>query len=156
MATKKKAKKKASPKPKAKAKPAPKRAAAVKKGPRQAALPGMEDRGIQAIDDAALSYVEVRDQRIALQTGEGGETELKKKLMDLMHKSGKKSYKHGNISIEIVPEGEKIKVKVKAESTSDEPGDPGQSIEEEEPDETEPPIDDDFVDDGTTEEMEEE
>ncbi len=151
MAQKKKAKKKASPK--AKPKPAPKKAArAVKKGPRQQALPGMEDRVIQAIDDAALSYAEIRDERIGLSQQEG---EAKKTLMGLMHAHKKTKYTHANISIEIVPEGEKIKVKISPEG-SDEPGDPGQTVEEEEPEtgeeeepeETEPPVDDDAVDDG--------
>ena len=139
MATKKKAKKKKTS-PKTKPKPAAKKVAPpVKKLPRQTTLAGMEDKVIEAIDDAALSYVEVRDQRIALQSGDDGEKAQKQRLMDLMHAHKKKSYKHGNISIEIVPEAEKIKVKVGAQ-TSDEPGDPGQEVEEEEPkqEETEP------------------
>ena len=127
MATKKKAKKKASPK--AKPKPAAKKkAAAVKKGPRQTSLPGMEDRAIEALDDAALSYAETRDERIGLSKEEG---DKKKVLMGLMHANKKTKYTHGNISIEIVPEGEKIKVKIAAEGSA-EPGDPGQTVEEEE------------------------
>jgi hypothetical protein len=111
MATKKKAKKKAAKKT------APKKRAAesVPKGPRQSALPGMEDRGIQALDDLALSYAEVRDRRIALQTGPGGEGELKNQLMGMMHAKKKTSYTHGNVHIEIVPEGKKIKVKILSE-----------------------------------------
>lgn len=127
MAAKNKAKKNTSPK--AKQKPAAKKAAPpVKKGPRQTSLPGMEDRAIKALDDAALSYAEVRDQRIAFSQSEG---EAKKQLLGLMHAHKKKSYRHNNIAIEIVPEGEKLKVKIK-EQGSDEPGDPGQTVEEEE------------------------
>jgi len=127
MAAKKKAKKNTSPK--AKQKPAAKKAAPpVKKGPRQTSLPGMEDRAVQELDDAALSYDEVKKARMKLTVKEKDAKDL---ISSMMHKAGKKHYAHGNIVVDIVPEGEKVKVKVTAEG-SDEPGDPGQTVEEEE------------------------
>lgn len=90
-----------------------------KKGPRQADLPGMEDRAIQALDDSALSYAEIRDARMKLSLEE---TEAKTVLLGLMHANKKSSYTHSNIHIEIVPEGEKLKVKIKSEDV-EEPAD---------------------------------
>lgn len=106
----KKAKKKSPKKPTAKKK------AAVKKGPRQTSLPGMEDRRITALDNAALSYAEIRDQRMDLSKSE---VEAKSKVSDLMHANKKTHYKHGNIVIDLVPEGEKVKVKIKPEGEED-------------------------------------
>jgi len=106
MATKKAAKKAA----KKSAKAAPKKIA------RQKTLPGMADRKIQAIENRALSYVEVRDARMELSQQEVKE---KKFLMELLHKHGIKKYKRGNIDIELVVEKEKIKVKVKNTSEGD-------------------------------------
>lgn len=88
----------------------PKPKTEVKKGPRQKALPGMEDRAIRALQDAALTYAECRDQRIGLSEQEG---ELKSELLDLMHKHKKTHYAHGSVLIDIVPEGEKLKVRIK-------------------------------------------
>jgi hypothetical protein len=107
----KKAKKKSPAK-----KPAAKKKVAVKKGPRQTSLPGMEDRRITALDNAALSYAEIRDQRMELSKSE---VEAKSKVSDLMHANKKTHYKHGNIVIDLVPEGEKVKVKIKPEGEED-------------------------------------
>ncbi len=96
--TKKTAKKKA-------VKPKP----VAKKGPRQKSLPGMEDRAISALQNAALSYAEARDARVACSSVK---VERKKQLLGLMHAHKKKRYQHGNVFIEIVPEGEKLKVKI--------------------------------------------
>lgn len=112
---KKKAKKKIAPrsqKKAAKQKPAP-----TKKGPRQQALPGLEDRSIQALDDAALSYDEVKKARMKLTEQE---VDAKTLVSELMHKAKKTHYKHGNIVIDLVPEGEKVKVKIKPEGEDDE------------------------------------
>lgn len=97
-----------------------------KKGPRQADLPGMEDRAIQALDDSALSYAEIRDARMKLSLEE---TEAKTMLLGLMHANKKSSYTHANIHIEIVPEGEKLKVKIKSEDV-EEPADTSPADEE--------------------------
>lgn len=96
--------------------PAAKKKVAVKKGPRQTSLPGMEDRRITALDNAALSYAEIRDQRMELSKSE---VEAKSKVSDLMHANKKTHYKHGNIVIDLVPEGEKVKVKIKPEGEED-------------------------------------
>ena len=105
MAQKKKSSKKAP-----KAKKSTKKPVAVKKSPRQQPLPGMEDRAITELDKAALDYADIRDQRVALT---GQETEAKQVLLGLMHAKKKTHYQHGNILIDIVPEGEKLKVKIK-------------------------------------------
>ena len=78
----------------------------VKKGARQQQLPEMEDNKIAVLEDHALSYAEVRDERMGLSKRE---VELKGKLLDLM----KAHYHRGNIKIDIVHESENIKVKVK-------------------------------------------
>ena len=83
--------------------------AAKKKGPRQKSLPGMEDRQIEKLQDAALEYAEMRDARIA---ASASEVQSKQALLDLMHSYKKTRYTHGNVYVEIVPEGEKLKVKI--------------------------------------------
>ena len=98
--------------------PKPKKSAkkAVKKIPRQDALPGMGDRKIAAIENAALSYAEIRDERQELTRQE---VDLKKKLLDLMHKAGKTEYKRNGISVVIKMEEETVKVRVKSEDDLD-------------------------------------
>ena len=94
----------------------------VEKSARQKPLPGMEDRLIAELNEAALDYDDVKRRRMALTTEE---VEAKKKVSDLMHAQKRTTYKHGNISIELVPEGEKVKVKVSAQGT--EPDEDGES-----------------------------
>jgi len=98
-----------SSKKKGKTKPKPKTNGAHKKGPRQKPLPGMEDRQIEKLQDAALEYAEMRDARIA---ASAAEVQSKQALLDLMHSYKKTRYVHGNVFVEIVPEGEKLKVKI--------------------------------------------
>jgi hypothetical protein len=86
--------------------------AAKKKIPRQSALPGMGDSRIAAIENTALDYAEIRDQRQELTTQE---VKLKEKLIELMHKEGKTEYKRLGISVKLVPEAETVKVRVKEE-----------------------------------------
>ena len=69
----------------------------VKKGPRQQRLPEMEDSKISVLEDHALSYAEVRDERMGLSKRE---VELKGKLLDLMKAQKKEHYKRGNIKID--------------------------------------------------------
>lgn len=88
-----------------------------KKGPRQQSLPEMEDRKIEALEDKALQYAEVRDERIGLSQKEG---ELKKDLLQLMKAQKRETYHRGGITINIVHEEENIKVKVKAEDSEEE------------------------------------
>ena len=87
------------------------------KKPKQDDLPGMEDRKIAELEAAALEYAEGRDERMDMTKRE---VELKTKLLALMHKHGKTTYKCGDIEITIVPEGEKIKVKVHKEKEESE------------------------------------
>lgn len=98
------------------AKKAPKE---VKKGPRQQQLPEMEDRKIEALEDKALQYAEVRDERIGLSSKE---VELKGNLLDLMKAQKREHYHRGAIKIDIVHEKENIKVKVKAADDEDNEG----------------------------------
>jgi hypothetical protein len=111
------AKKKAAAKKKAKQSNNSKPKLVAKKGPRQQSLPGLEDRAIAVLDDAALSYAEIRDQRMELTLQE---TQAKDKVSKLMHKRGKTKYQHGNILIELIPEGEKVKVRIKPEGEENE------------------------------------
>jgi hypothetical protein len=79
---------------------------------KQEDLPGMEDRKIAELEAAALEYAEGRDERMEMTKRE---VELKTKLIALMHKHGKTIYRCGDIEIEVVPEKEKIKVRVHKE-----------------------------------------
>lgn len=80
--------------------------------PRQEGLPGVSDEKIAAIENAALDYAEIRDQRQELTTQE---VDLKGKLLDLMHANYLTEYKRGNISVTIKMEEETVKVRVKSE-----------------------------------------
>lgn len=101
---------------------------AKKKGKiaRQSDLPGMEDRRIAGLENAAQDYAEIRDQRQALSQKE---VELKGNLLTLMHKLDKTEYHRGNVSISIIVEKEKVKVRIKSASTETETED--EEIEEE-------------------------
>jgi len=99
-----------------------KTAAASGKGrPQKQALPGMEDRAIRPLEQAAAAYADIRDQRIALNVDEA---KLKASLLTLMHKHGKTVYSRDGITITVIPEGESVKVKVRkpGEAEDDEPG----------------------------------
>src|SRR6266478_3835432 len=73
------------------------------KGPRQKSLPGMEDRAIRTLNDAALAYDEVKKERMALTEQE---VEAKENVRELMHKAKRTHYRYKNITIDLVPEGE--------------------------------------------------
>jgi hypothetical protein len=90
-----------------------------KKIPRQQVLAGIGDTKIAAIENAALDYAEIRDQRQELTTQE---VDLKKKLLDLMHAKKLTEYKRNGISVKVVLEQENVKVRVK-ESEDDLPVD---------------------------------
>ena len=105
MATKKKAKKAS--------KPAKKR-----RIPRQEVLPGVGDVKIAAIENAALDYAEIRDQRQELTKKE---VDLKQRLLELMHAKDITEYKRNGISVKVVLEQENVKVRVKDEDELDAP-----------------------------------
>jgi hypothetical protein len=90
--------------------PMPKTTAKREPQPRKQALPSMEDRAIQPLEDAAHEYAAVRDQRMALNAEEVG---LKAKLLRLMKHHGKQTYARDGISVEIIVEEESVKVRVK-------------------------------------------
>jgi len=112
-------KKKAAAKTKAKkAAPKPKKAPVAKhKIARQKSLPGMEDTRIKAIEEVALDYVDMRDERQRIGTDE---VRLKTRLLELMHKEKKTEYHRGTVHITVKPEGEKITVRIKSEASPDE------------------------------------
>ena len=86
----------------------PKKAPApAAKKPKQQRLPGTEDARIDALEDLAEEYAEIRDKRIALNKEE---STLKDKLRDIMKANKKRHYVRDGVEIDIVPEGEKLKV----------------------------------------------
>lgn len=79
-------------------------------------LPGIVDRAIQEIEDAAEEYASLRDQRMALNRDESA---CKEKLRGLMHDNKKKSYKRGRIEVELVKETVEEQVKVRVRKGDD-------------------------------------
>ena len=112
---------------------AAKKKATVKKGPRQDQLPGMKDRKLSALHDAALSYAEIRDQRQALTKKE---VELQGTLLALMHKAKREHYEYAGVVCDLVVEKEKVKVRVQKGKADDEPEEVTETTEQE-PDESE-------------------
>ncbi len=80
--------------------------------PKQIELPGVERKKIKEIEDAAESYVALRDKRMALLEKE---IESKAVLLDTMHKHKLTVYRldDGRI-VEVLPT-EKVKVKASPE-----------------------------------------
>lgn len=86
--------------------------------PKSQALPGMSDRAIKPLEDAAEAYADIRDQRIALNADEA---KLKSAVLALMKKHDKKIYRRDGIEIVIVPPGdETVKVRVRHGGDDDE------------------------------------
>lgn len=75
----------------------------------QERLPEMQDPAIEELEKAARGYAKIRDRRQALTDQE---VDAKMLLGTIMKKNSKTSYHHAGVSIEIVPEGEKIKVRI--------------------------------------------
>lgn len=88
----------------------------VKKGPRQKALPGMDDRRLNDLHETAISYAEIRDQRMGLSVQE---VDAKKTLLVLMKKHKKEHYQYQGVIIDIVHEKENVKVKIKVDGGED-------------------------------------
>lgn len=86
--------------------------------PRQKVLPGMQDRRIAALENAALKYADIRDERMGWTKRE---VEAKKKVQELMHDQGRQHYERGNIEIDLVPEGEHVRVRVRDRENPDAP-----------------------------------
>ena len=87
-----------------------------KPAPRNQDLPGMEDRAIKPLEEIAIAYAAIRDQRIALNVEEKS---LKDSARRLMHKYNKTVYKHDGVEIRLVPGEEDVKVKVRAADDGD-------------------------------------
>jgi hypothetical protein len=82
---------------------------ANKKRGKTTRLPGMEDAEIEALEDAAKEYANVRDDRMNL-TRE--ESSLKETLLELMKKHKKEVYRHDGVEVKIVHEEETVRVKI--------------------------------------------
>lgn len=72
-------------------------------------LPGMSDRKIEALQDAAEEYAKKRDRRMKLLAEE---VELKGELLKLMKRHKKEEYVYDGITISIVPGEETVKVRI--------------------------------------------
>jgi len=86
--------------------------AKAKKIPRQKSLPGMGDAKIAVIENLALDYAEIRDQRVSLTARE---VAVKEKLIKKMHRLRKTEYRRNGIRVTLTVEKEGIKVRVKEE-----------------------------------------
>jgi hypothetical protein len=89
---------------------------ANKKRGKMSRLPGMEDQEIEALDDKAREYANLRDDRMHL-TRE--EVKAQAELLALMKANKKEIYKHDGLEIKIVIEKEKVKVKIKKDDDED-------------------------------------
>ena len=87
-----------------------------KKAGKQPSLEGMEDRQIKELQDAAVSYAEIRDERMDLNRQE---VDLKAKLLALMKKHNKETYSYDGVEVNVVHEEETVKVKVKKKDEED-------------------------------------
>lgn len=102
--------------------------------PRQRSIPGIEDARIAAIEKRAWDYAELRDQRLALLESE---VEVKKKLIEAMHKAGKEEYKRNGITVQLTVEKEGVKVRLKSEEELPSEDELPEEPEKEEPGEDE-------------------
>lgn len=95
-------------------------AKAKKRKPRAQDLPGMEERAIGAIETKAEEYIELRDERIALNKQE---VVAKDALKKVMAKHGKTTYRRnlGDEVLEIIvtPGKDDVKVNKKAPKKSE-------------------------------------
>ena len=111
---------------------------------RQPQLPGVQDNRVASLENAALNYAEIRDQRQELTKQE---SDLKQSLLKLMHKLHRTEYKRDGISITVEVEQETVKVRVRAQKDMPEGEEPpnenespdGEQEEEQEEEEQEQP-----------------
>ena len=89
----------------------------VQKKIRQGTLPQMEDRAIADLQQGAIDYAEVRDERMTLTKDE---VARKGALLRLMKKHKKLSYAYDGVVITIVPGEETVKVRVRGKKTEEE------------------------------------
>lgn len=84
--------------------------------PRQGFIPGTEPESIPVLDEAAESYVQARDGRMA-----AGKTEIERhdKLLGLMHEHGLDAYEFDGYIVSLASK-EKVKVKRSKDADPDE------------------------------------
>lgn len=103
------------------ARPTKTRAPKVPRKARQKTLPGFESIGIKAIENAAHSYVDARDERMRLTEVEAKRHAL---LLAVMKKHNKKHYRHRNgeeiIEIDITAKDPEERAKVKVRPATSE------------------------------------
>ncbi len=87
---------------------------------KQADLPGMENRAIAELEDAARKYAGIRDRRMALNESE---VKLKALLLGLLKKHDKREYNRDGIRIWIKVEEETVKVKIEEDDDDEKGGD---------------------------------
>jgi len=75
-------------------------------------LPEMDDPQIEELEAAARDYAFARDKR-QLQTQK--EVTEKQNVLEVMRRHKRTKYVHGGISIEIIPENEKVRVRIHEE-----------------------------------------
>lgn len=83
-------------------------------------LPGMEDRAIKDLHEAAIAYDDAKKRRMKL-TEE--EVEKKAKVRELMHHYKRTHYAYDGIEITLEPPDGEEKVKVKVNVTGESAGD---------------------------------
>lgn len=96
--------------------------------PRQRSLPGTQSPKNQAIETAAHNYMEARDERMEHTTIE---VDKKGKLLAAMNKANLTTYRRNGLTVEIVNEKQKLKVRHKAKEVddTDDVGDGGDSVD---------------------------
>lgn len=84
---------------------------------KQKALPGMENRKLADLNDAAEKYAEFRDARMALLRQEIDQKSL---VLALMKKHRRTSYTYEDLEITLVPGEEKLRAKVHSKEVEEE------------------------------------
>lgn len=77
--------------------------------PKQKNLPGMEDAKLEKLHELADEYVDVRDKRMALNAEE---KPIKEALLKLMKTHKKTHYQYNGLTIDVIHENEKVRVKL--------------------------------------------
>jgi hypothetical protein len=76
---------------------------------KQESLPGMEDREITDLEDAARNYAAIRDQRMALTKKE---VDLSDVLLQAMKRNKRDHYHRDGIDLKLIVEKEKVRVRI--------------------------------------------
>jgi hypothetical protein len=114
---------------------------AEKKPPKQKVLPGMKDRKLADLHEAALEYAAARDERMEKMKPE---SDAKATVLRLMKKHKKTVYRYNGVSVLLTVEKEKVTVKVTSPDETDaevgesgfEEADQAEETEEEETEES--------------------